>query len=302
MLAALVAAAIALPGAPQELHLDDLFYARSLGMLVVPGAETRSIYLVAADGSVTRVSPFPPAGPGGGITSMDEGGGLLVATDRTLRAVYVVDAKRRVVVGSASVSAGPDYVRSVPGEIWVTEPREEQIEVFRLEGTTPKPLAAIKVHGGPESLVVDVARGRAYTNLWKDGTVELDVRSHAVLRTFPNGCVGSRGIDLDARRGRIFVGCREGKAVVLDAVSGKVIASRALDVDGVDIVAFDGERLFVPGGVTGTMAIVRVEEDGSLTPERRVDTAKGAHCVAVDGHGGAYVCDPHAGRVLHVPK
>src|SRR2546423_12126007 len=69
MLAALVAAAIALPGAPQELHLDDLFYARSLGMLVVPAAETRSIYLVAADGSVTRVSPFPPAGPGGRLAS-----------------------------------------------------------------------------------------------------------------------------------------------------------------------------------------------------------------------------------------
>src|SRR5437016_5963586 len=125
MLATLEAAAIALPGAPQELHLDDLFYTRSLGMLVVPGAETRSIYLVAADGSVTRVSPFPPAGPGGGITSADEGGGLLVATDRTSRTVYVVDAAKRSVVGSASVAAGPDYVRSVLGEIWVTEPKEE---------------------------------------------------------------------------------------------------------------------------------------------------------------------------------
>lgn len=302
MLAALIAAAIALPGAPQELHLDDLLYARSLGMLVVPGAETRSIYLVAGDGSVTRVSPFPPAGAGGGITSADEGSGLLVATDRTSRTVYVVDAAKRIVVGSAAVSGGPDYVRSVPGEIWVTEPREEQIEVFRLDGTTPRPAAMIKVPGGPESLVVDAARGRAYTNLWKDGTVELDVRSHAVLRTFPNGCVGSRGIDLDARRGRIFVGCREGKVVVLDAVSGKVLASRTLDVDGVDIIAFDGDRLFVPGGISGTMAVVRVGQEGSLTPERRVDTAKGAHCVAVDGHGGAYVCDPHAGRLLHVPK
>jgi hypothetical protein len=302
MLAALVAAAIALPGAQKELHLDDLLYARSLRMLVVPGAETRSLYLVAADDSVTRVSPFPPAGAGEGVTSADEGGGLLFATDRTSRTVYVVDAAKRVVVGSATLSAGPDFVRSVPGEIWVTEPRAEQIEVFRLDGTTPKPAAVIKVGGGPESLIVDAARGRAYTNLWKDGTVEVDVRSHAVLRTFPNGCVGSRGIDLDARRARIFVGCREGKAVVLDAVSGKVLASRALDVDGVDIVAFDGERLFVPGGVTGTMAVVRVGEDGSLTPERRVETAKGAHCVVVDGRGGAYVCDPRAGRVLHIPK
>ena len=48
--------------------------------------------------------------------------------------------------------------------------------------------------------------------------------------------------------------------------------------------------------------VVRVGDDGSLTPERRVETAKGAHCVAIDGHGGAYVCDPRAGRLLHVTK
>src|SRR5438105_2300531 len=216
--AACVAAAIALPGAPKDLHLDDLLYAHSLRMLVVPGAETRSLYLVAADESVTQVSPFPPAGGGGGITSADEGVGLLFATDRTSRTVYVIDAAKRVVVGSATLSAGPDYVRSAPGEIWVTEPRAEQIEVFRLDGTTPRPAAVIKVRGGPESLVVDARRGRAYTNLWKDGTVELDLRSHAVLRTLPNGCGGSRGID--RRRARIFVGCREGKAVGLDAAPG----------------------------------------------------------------------------------
>jgi DNA-binding beta-propeller fold protein YncE len=296
------AAAIVLPGAPSPVGLDDLFFARSLRMAVVPGAQTRSLYLIGSDDSVTRISPFPPAGDGEGVTSVDEGGGMLFATDRTSRTVYVVDAAKRAVVGSAPLSAGPDYVRFVRGEVWVTEPRAEQIEAFRLDGTTPKRVGMIKVPGGPESLVVDADRGRAYTNLWKDGTVELDIARHTVLRTMPNGCGGSRGIDLDARRARIFVGCREGKAVVLDAATGKVIASHSLEVDGVDIIAFDGERLFVPGAASGTMAVVRVGNDGSLTPERRVETAKGAHCVAIDGHGGAYVCDPRAGRLLHVTK
>ena len=63
-----------------------------------------------------------------------------------------------------------------------------------------------------------------------------------------------------------------------------------------------GARLFVPGARSGTMAIVRVGEDGSLNPEARVPTAQGAHCVAVDGRGGAYVCDPRGGRILHIPK
>jgi DNA-binding beta-propeller fold protein YncE len=296
------AAAIALPGAEPGLGLDDLLFSRSLHVLVVPGAQTMSLYLVAADGAVTRISPFAPTSGGEGVTSADEGGGMLFATDRTTRTLYVLDPVKHAVTGSARLAAGPDYVRFVGGEVWVTEPREAQIEAFRLDGTQPKQVAIIKVPGGPESLVVDAEHGRAYTNLWKDATVELDTARHAVVRTSPNGCADSRGIDLDARHARVFVGCREGKVVMLDAATGKVLASRFVDVDGVDIIAFDGERLFVPGGRSGTMAIVRVGEDGSLNPEQRVPTAQGAHCVAIDGHGGAYVCDPRGGRVLHVPK
>jgi sugar lactone lactonase YvrE len=214
----------------------------------------------------------------------------------------VLDAAKRTVVASARLSAGPDYVRFAAGEVWVTEPRDAQIEAFRLDGTALKQVAIIKVPGGPESLVVDAEHGRAYTNLWKDATVELDVARHAVVRTSPNGCADSRGIEFDARRARVLVACKEGKIVVLDPATGNVVASRFVDVDGVDIIAFDGERLFVPGARSGTMAIVRVGEDGSLNPEQRVPTVQGAHCVAMDGHGGAYVCDPRGSRILHVPK
>jgi DNA-binding beta-propeller fold protein YncE len=298
----LVAAAIALPGAQPGLALDDLLFARSLRMLVVPGAQTRSLYFVAHDDSVTRLSPFAPASDGEGVTSVDEGGGMLFATDRTTRTLYVIDPAKRTAVATAPLAAAPDYVRFVRGEVWVTEPRAAQIEAFRLDGVEPKQVAIIKVPGGPESLVVDAEHGRAYTNLWKDATVALDIARHAVLRTSSNGCADSRGIDVDARHARVFVGCREGKVVVLDAATGNVVASRFVDVDGVDIIAFDGERLFVPGARSGTMAIVHVGDDGSLNPEQRVPTAEGAHCVAVDGRGGAYVCDPRGGRVLHIPK
>jgi sugar lactone lactonase YvrE len=271
-------------------------------MLVVPGAQTRSLYFIAPDDSVTRISPFAPSNRGEGVTSADEGGGMLFATDRTTRTLYVVDATKRAVITSAPLSAAPDYVRVAGGEVWVTEPHDAQIEAFRLDGTALKQVAIVKVPGGPESLVVDAEHGRAYTNLWKDATVELDIARHAVVRTSPNGCADSRGIEFDARRTRVFVGCKEGKVVVLEPATGNVVASRFVDVDGVDIIAFDGERLFVPGARSGTMAIVHVGDDGSLNPEQRVPTAEGAHCVAVDGRGGAYVCDPRGGRVLHIPK
>src|SRR3954466_8590861 len=61
-------------------------------------------------------------------------------------------------------------VRYVPalGEVWVTEPGAEQIEIFSIPATgTPVPAHAgtVKVAGGPESLVIGAER--AWTHLWK---------------------------------------------------------------------------------------------------------------------------------------
>ena len=58
----------------------------------------------------------------------------------------------------------------------------------------------------PESLVIDPSRKRAYAHLWKGATVAIDIPSRAIVATWPNGCSGSRGIDIDEKRGFVFVG------------------------------------------------------------------------------------------------
>lgn len=136
-----------------------------------------------ATGAVTAIPGFSRTekfggGHGEGTTSADEGGGYLFATDRTGGELVVVDPKGNRIVSRAPLSAGPDYVRYVAptGEVWVTEPDKERIEVFRLEGKDPvRPVAAgiIPVKGGPESLVIDGKRGRAYSHLWEGRTVAI---------------------------------------------------------------------------------------------------------------------------------
>jgi hypothetical protein len=207
------------------------------------------------------------------------------------------------IVSSVRLGGPPDYLRFVQttGELWVTQPGKERIEIFRLSAASP-PAAAhdafLSVPGGPESLVVDGKRGRAYTHLWKGKTVAIDVKARAITATWENGCTGSRGIALDEPGRFVFAGCAEGKAVVLDAETGKVVSSLASG-DGVDIIDFDARvsHLYLPGSKSATMAVMGVSGEGRLSLLGTLPTAAGAHCVAA-ANRSVFVCDPKKGQLM----
>jgi DNA-binding beta-propeller fold protein YncE len=186
-------------------------------------------------------------------------------------------------------------------ELWVTEPGSDRVEIFSIspERDALASVATIAVPGGPESLVIDAAGGRAYTHLWTGTSVAIDVRSRAIAAKWPNGCEGSRGIAYDERSHFLFAGCAEGKAVVMDAAHGGKVLATASSGAGVDIIDYDPirRRLYVPGGRSATMTIFSVAANGALTRVAATPTARGAHCVATDGKD-AYVCDPDGGRIL----
>jgi DNA-binding beta-propeller fold protein YncE len=160
--------------------------------------------------------------------------------------------------------------------------------------------AFLSVPGGPESLVVDAARRRAYTNLWKAKTLAIDVKSRKILERWDNGCADSRGIALDRQNNFVFAACAEGKAVVLDAAHGGKILGSATSGSGVDIIDYDPKlgHLYFPGAQSQTLAIFSVSREGRLSLLGTTPTAASAHCVVSDQHGNAYVCEPKRGRLL----
>ena len=305
--------AIAIPGGEGGIGFDDLRWSAALRRVLLPAGRTGALALVdPGAGTVDLLTGFAAqagysGGHGEGITSVDEGEkGLLYVTDRTAQRLDVVDpASRRIVAGTA-LGASPDYVRWIPStrEVWVTEPEAERIEIFRAgERTTDAPKAdgAIRVAGGPESLVFDAKDGVAFSHLWKGRSVAIDAKAHRIAAEFENGCDGSRGIALDAERGFLFVGCAEGRAVSLDTRSHKILG-RAETGGGVDIIAYGpaASRLYVPGGKSGTLTILDVSGDGRLAKRHTVATAAGVRAVAVDDAGTAVLPDPRGGRVLVV--
>jgi len=221
---------VAIASDKKGIGFDDLRYSAALHRVLVPAGRNGTLVLIDPSNHQKAViagmstEKSYGGGHGEGTTSVDEGEGALYAIDRTSKEVVILDPVAHRVAARAPLGGSPDYVRYVAPtrELWVTEPDSDRIEIFRI---SPKrdalaSVATIAVPGGPESLVIDPAGGRAYTHLWTGTSVAIDLHSRAIAAKWPNGCQGSRGIAYDERSHFLFAGCAEGKAVVMDAAHG----------------------------------------------------------------------------------
>jgi len=290
---------------------DDLWFSAELHSVLAPAGATGCVNLFdsgsLAQTSLCGVAPGGAyaGGHGEGTTSADVGAGVVFAIDRSSQRLQVIDPKTKAIVTAAPLAGGPDYVRWVASkrEVWVTEPDEEQIEVFAFSADPAPQLSrsgTIAVKGGPESLVIDVAHDRAFTHLWRGRSVEIGVLTRSLKQPFSNGCDGSRGIAFDAARGHLFAGCSEGKAVVLDVEhAGKILGSVATS-SGVDIISFNVSlhHLYVPAASDGSVAVLGVGGQGKLDKLGTLQASKGAHCVTADDHGRLWVCAPDSGSLM----
>lgn len=303
-------ARLRIPGGTPGIGFDDIGFFPTLDRVSIPAGQTGMLDLIdPRSGTITaryRISPAQSGnGHRAGTTSAAYGDGYLFASDHGRDAVEVLDARSGKPVARVRLASGPDYVRFLVSrqELWVTEPRGQRIQVFRLRpGAKPTLMliATIAVPGGPESLVFDTARGRAYTNLWKAKTVVLNLVQPGVIEAWRDGCAGPRGLALDAARATLFVGCAEGAVTVLDLKAGGRVLAKAAVGAGVDIIRYAPalRHLYVPGARAAALTVIQVGDSGALQRIAVYRTARGAHCVTDDGRGRIFVCDPRAGRIL----
>jgi hypothetical protein len=288
-----------------------LWFSPELRAVLAPAAGTGCVELFDSTSvSQTSLCGIGPGanyagGHGEGTTSADFGAGFVFAIDRSSQSLQVVDPKAKLVVATAPLAGGPDYVRwvSTKREVWVTEPGEEQIEVFSFAlGDVPKlsSVGTIAVKGGPESLVVDVEHHRAFTHLWRGATVRVDIEDRSAGEPFSNGCTGSRGIALDPARGQLFAGCAEGKAVVLDVDRGGKVLDSLDTAGGVDIISVNLSlhHLYVPAASDGSVAVLGVGLQGKLSKFGMFQAEPGTHCATGDDHARVWVCAPDSGSLM----
>jgi DNA-binding beta-propeller fold protein YncE len=281
--------------------------------VLVPAGRTGTLDLVDPDTlAVTSIPGFGTTasysgGHDDGPTSVDEGNGVLYVTDRTTGKLDVVDPAAGRIISSVALGAGPDYVRFVKAtnELWVTEPDADQVEIFSLTSdptVAPVHAAVVAVTNGPESMVVDNTRGRAYTHRWQATTVAIDLASRAIVAEWQNGCAASRGIALDETRGFLFAACSEGTTSVLDVNnSGKILSSMAKGA-GYDVMGYSPQsgHLYLAGSSCGCLVTLGVSAQGALSFISRVDADSSTHCAVADDAGHAWWCDQDRGSVWRV--
>jgi len=301
--------AVSLPEGAPGVGFDDLRYSPTLHRVLAPSGRSGRLNLVDPDAlRVTSIAGFSTrasyaGGHDDGPTSVEEAASKLWVTDRTSRALVSVDPQRRTLGKSTPLAHEPDYVRYVAatGELWITEPDADRIELMKLDADgTPSAAGSIDVKNGPESLVVDERRSRAYTHRWERSTLAIDVKTRAIVAEWPNGCRASRGIALDSKRGFLFAACREGTVSVLDLAHDGRILSTLRQGAGFDVIGYSEKlgHLYLAGCECGCWVILGVKSGGKLVQLERGSAPSATHCATADDAGHFWVCDPKAGRLL----
>lgn len=197
--------------------------------------------------------------------------------------VTIFDLKSFKILGTAPTGAGPDAI--------IYDPATRRVFTFNghgdsstaIDAATGTAVGTIALGGGPEFAVAD-GRGHIYNNLEdKSQVIEIDSRRLTVTRRWPLGPgEGPSGIAMDTQHRRLFSGCHNKLMVIMDADTGKVLATPAIG-SGVDATAFDpGTQLAFSSNGEGSLTVVHEDSPTMFTPVANIPTRRGARTMALD--------------------
>ena len=144
-------------------------------------------------------------------------------------------------------------------------------------------LGTIKLEGKPEFAVSD-GKGEIFVNIEDKSQLDaIDPNKLEVKSRWPLApCEEPSGLAMDRKNRRLFAGCDNKMMAVVDADSGKVLATPAIG-DGVDATAFDeGTSLAFASCGEGVLTVVHEDSPAKFSVAENVKTQEGARTLALD--------------------
>ncbi len=214
--------------------------------------------------------------------AMDLGKGFV--SDGRSNDVTIFDTKTLKTLGTVAAGTNPDAIVYDAGTKRVFAMDGHSKDATAIDAVSGKMLSMIPLPGKPE-FAVSSGRGGIFVNIEdKNEIVRIDADKLKVTDTWPLApCESPSGLAMDRVNRRLFAGCDNKMMAVVDADTGKVLATPPIG-DGVDADAFDPGTgyAFASNGQSATLTVVHEDSPTKFSVVEDVPTKKGARTMAID--------------------
>jgi DNA-binding beta-propeller fold protein YncE len=199
--------------------------------------------------------------------------------------VVAVDAASFQTLAEIPLSGPADGILFSPATGLLYAGHDDANEVWIINSENNKIQAAATLDGeGPEGAAIDDKGVNYFQNVKKANAIELlDGANGKNLKSWPTApAENPHGLAYDQEHHHLLVAGGNGKFVILDDMTGKVLSSFDM-APNVDQIAFDGQtgRAYCPSGRTGTVTVIQISGDKAELLGV-ISVHKGAHTIALD--------------------
>ncbi|HEY6292448.1 MAG TPA: YncE family protein [Terriglobia bacterium] len=244
---------------------------------------SRGSHVMVLDADTYQVVGDIPDTPGVHGIAIASEFGRGFASDGQAAQVTIFDLKTLKTLGTAKTGEGPDGI--------IYDPASKRVFTFNgrgqsstaIDAATGNVAGTFDLGGRPEFAAAD-GQGHVYNNLEdKSIVLQIDSKTLKILNRWPLAPGESpSGMAIDPEHRRLFIGCHNKMMVVMDADTGKVIATPAIG-EGVDANRFDpGTQLAFSSNGDGTLTVVHQDSPDKYTVVDNVQTQRGARTMELD--------------------
>jgi len=198
--------------------------------------------------------------------------------------VLIVDKNTDAVLADVPAQKNPDGAAYDPSSKLVFAMNHDSGEATVVDPAAKKAVATIPVGGTLEFPAADGA-GKVYVNVTSVPEIAvIDVKSKSVTARYKlDGCRGASGLAYAAQAKLLISSCGNGMAKVLDAATGKEVASIPIK-QGPDAVIYDPQRklVFIPCGGAGVLEIISVADPAHIALVQELPTQAGSRTGTLD--------------------
>lgn len=247
-----------------------LFIARATRVMVIDSQSGKSIGEIPDTPGVHGIALAPEFGRGFTSNGRED-------------MVSVFDLKSLALQKKIKVGERPDAILYDPFSKRVFTFNAKSQDTTAVDAGKGEVAGTLALGGKPEYAATD-AKGTIFVNIEdKSELVALDPQKLVVKSRWKlTGCEDPTGLSLDAKNRRLFSGCGNKKMAIVDADSGKVLATPEIG-DGCDGTAFDPGRGYAFATAhDGTLTVIHEDAPDKFSVAQTVTTQKGARTITLD--------------------